>query len=224
MLLDRRQFLLTTAAAALPVKLFAQPAGSGSPQLAKLFDTLFFEQLRQNPESATLIGLDKGPNADLRAKLSGADDGARSAAKALTASQLARLNAFPRTGLSDTDRLNLDVVTYTRRSAAEVQKFNFGGNAFGPSPYVVSQLTGAYQSVPDFLDTKHPIETREDADAYLSRMTAFAKRLDDETARMKHDAGLGVIPPDFILDLTIKQMQALQVPAAETVVVKSIAR
>ena len=87
-----------------------------------------------------------------------------------------------------------------------MQKFDFGGQAFGPSPYVVSQLTGAYQSVPDFLDTKHPIETKEDADAYLSRMTAFAKRLDDETARMKHDAALGVVPPDFILDLTIAQM------------------
>lgn len=225
---DRRQFLLTTtsaaAAAALPVKLFAKAAGSGSAALAKLFDTLFDEQLRQNPESATLIGLDKGPNADLRGKLAGSDDAARAAQRALTQSQLARLNAFPRAGLNDIDTLNLDVVSYTRRSAAEVQKFNFGGNAFGPSPYVVSQLTGAYQSVPDFLDTKHPIDTKEDADAYLSRMTAFAKRLDDETARMKHDAALGVIPPDFILDLTIKQMTALQVPAGDTVVVKSIAR
>lgn len=227
-MLDRRQFLLTTtsaaASAALPTKLFAHSATGGSPQLAALFDTLFNEQLRQNPESATLIGLDKGSNADLRGKLSGADDAARAAAKALTASQLARLRAFPRAGLNDFDRLNLDVVTYTRQSTADVQRFNFGGAAFGPSPYVVSQLTGAYQSVPEFLDTKHPIETKEDGDAYLARMTSFAKRLDDETARMKHDAGLGVIPPDFILDLTVAQMKALQVPAAETVVVKSIAR
>jgi uncharacterized protein (DUF885 family) len=227
-MLDRRQFLLTTtsaaASAALPTKLFAHSATGGSPQLAALFDTLFNEQLRQNPESATLIGLDKGSNADLRGKLSGADDAARAAAKALTASQLARLRAFPLAGLNDFDRLNLDVVTYTRQSTADVQRFNFGGAAFGPSPYVVSQLTGAYQSVPDFLDTKHPIETKEDGDAYLARMTSFAKRLDDETARTKHDAGLGVIPPDFILDLTAAQMKALQVPAAETVVVKSIAR
>ena len=227
-MLNRRQFLLATtsaaASAALPTKLFAQSATGGSPQLAALFDTLFNEQLRQNPESATLIGLDKGSNADLRGKLSGADDAARAAAKALTASQLARLRAFPRAGLNDFDRLNLDVVTYTRQSTADVQRFNFGGAAFGPSPYVVSQLTGAYQSVPEFLDTKHPIETKEDGDAYLARMTSFAKRLDDETARMKHDAGLGVIPPDFILDLTAAQMKALQVPAAETVVVKSIAR
>jgi uncharacterized protein (DUF885 family) len=227
-MLNRRQFLLATtsaaASAALPTKLFAQSATGGSPQLAALFDTLFNEQLRQNPESATLIGLDKGSNADLRGKLSGADDAARAAAKALTASQLARLRAFPLAGLNDFDRLNLDVVTYTRQSTADVQRFNFGGAAFGPSPYVVSQLTGAYQSVPEFLDTKHPIETKEDGDAYLARMTSFAKRLDDETARMKHDAGLGVIPPDFILDLTAAQMKALQVPAAETVVVKSIAR
>jgi uncharacterized protein (DUF885 family) len=228
-MLDRRQFLLTTtsaaAAAAVPVKLGAQPNAAGSsPQLAALFDSLFNEQLRQSPESATQLGLDKGGNADLRSKLSGADDAARAASRALTASQLARLEAFPRAGLNELDRLNLDVVTYTRRSTASIQKFNFGGNAFGPSPYVVSQLTGAYQSVPDFMDTKHPIDTKEDADAYLARMSAFARRLDDETARMKHDAALGVVPPDFILDLTIAQMKALQVPAGETVMVKSIAR
>ncbi|MFD1613418.1 DUF885 domain-containing protein [Sphingomonas tabacisoli] len=228
-MLDRRQFLLGSASAwvvaALPAKLFAAlPAGGSSPQLAALFDTLFNEQLRQSPESATQLGLDKGANADLRGKLSEADDASRARARALTQSQLQRLEAFPRAGLSDADKLNLDVVTYTRRSQAAVQRFDFGGSAFGPSPYVVSQLSGAYQSVPDFLDTKHPIETKEDADAYLSRLSAFGKRLDDETARMQHDAGLGVIPPDFILDLTIAQMTALQVPAAETVVVKSIAR
>jgi hypothetical protein len=28
--------------------------------------------------------------------------------------------------------------------ASAVQRFDFGGSTYGPSPYVVSQLTGAY--------------------------------------------------------------------------------
>ena len=97
---------------------------------------------------------------------------------------------------------------YTRQSSAAVMAFDFGGLSFGPSPYVVSQLTGAYQSVPDFLDTKHKIENAADADAYLARLKAFAVQLDENTERMAHDAGVGVVPPDFILDTALIQMAA----------------
>jgi uncharacterized protein (DUF885 family) len=67
------------------------------------------------------------------------------------------------------DRVNYDTVLYTREVTRDVMAFDFGGSNFGPSPYAVSQLTGAYQSVPDFLDTKHRIETPADADAYRCR-------------------------------------------------------
>lgn len=226
-MLDRRAFLTSTAAigasAALPA--IAAPAGpAGSPSLAALFDTLFREQLRQSPESATQIGLDKGPNADLRGRLADNSAAGRAAQKALTASQLKRLEAFPRAGLSPADALNLDVVTYTRRSAAAVQRFDYGGSSYGPSPYVVSQLSGSYQSTPDFLDTKHPVNDRADADAYLARLSAFAGRLDGDSDRMRHDAGLGVIPPDFLMDTTIGQLEKLRTPAADALLVQSIAR
>jgi uncharacterized protein (DUF885 family) len=106
-----------------------------------------------------------------------------------------------------------------------VQAFDFGGAAFGPSPYAVSQLTGAYQQVPDFLDTKHRIETAADADAYISRLEAFAGQLDANTDRVKHDASLGVSPPDFICDLTLDQLTKTRTPtAAENLLVTSIAR
>ncbi len=225
-MLDRRAFLLTTAAtgaaAALPAR--AAPVPGENPELAALFDAFFQEGLRQRPEGATQLGLDKGPNADLRAKLSDASDAGRAADKALTQDQLRRLAMIDRSRLSPSDRLDYDVVKYTRESSAAVQAFDFGGGGYGPSPYVVSQQTGAYQSVPDFLDTKHPVETSADADAYLARLTAFGKQLDDQTTRLRHDAGIGVVPPDFLLDTTLVQMRALLVPAGEAQVVQSLAR
>jgi uncharacterized protein (DUF885 family) len=231
---DRRTFLATTAiggAAAFAFPAFAFPASAAptadvprSAVLARLFDDLFEAQLRQRPESATLLGLDKGANADLRAKLSDLGDAGREAARARTQADLRRLQAFDPAALSRADRIDYDTVLYTRRSALEVQRFDFGGSSYGPSPYVVSQLTGAYQTVPDFLDTKHPIDTKSDADAYLARLAAFAGQIDAETARMRHDAGLGVIPPDFLLDTALVQMSKTRVPAAAATVVKSIAR
>jgi uncharacterized protein (DUF885 family) len=227
-LLDRRTFLMsgavTGACLALPFPLFAEPAPARSPELARLFDQLFQEQLRARPESATQLGLDRGANADLRAKLTDETPAGRAAAKAQTQDQLRRLLAIDPKTLSPSDRVDWETVVYTRRSSAEVQKFDFGGFGYGPSPYVVSQLTGAYQSVPDFLDTKHPIETRTDAEAFLSRLSAFGDQLDAETAQMRHDAGLGVIPPDFILDTALDQMVKTRVPAADATPVKSLAR
>ena len=230
-MLDRRAFLLTSAAAsaatALPIAVATAAPADGtaaSPELAALFDALFDEGLRQRPEGATQLGLDTGRNADLKAKLSDTSDAGRAADKAATRDQLRRLATIDRARLNPADRLNYDVVKYTRESALAVQAFDFGGGGYGPSPYVVSQQTGAYQSVPDFLDTKHRIEAASDADAYLSRLAAFATQLDDQTGRLKHDAGIGIVPPDFLLDTTLTQMTALLVPADKALVVTSLAR
>jgi uncharacterized protein (DUF885 family) len=226
-MLDRRSFLLASAASGAALAwpgLAAAANDARSPALAKLFDDLFIEGIRLRPEGATQLGLDKGANADLRSKLGDASAAGRAAAKAQTEDQIRRLTAINRASLSPADQIDYDVVLYTRRASAEVQRFDFGGSGYGPSPYVVSQNTGAYQSIPDFLDTKHPVATKDDADAYLSRLGAFADQLDAETDRMKHDFGLGINPPDFILDLTLTQMNALNVPTDQALVVSSIAR
>ncbi len=238
-MLDRRQllgsaaatfaFLKPALAADAPIPVDGHGGGGLVPsgeagRLNALFDTFFQESLRQNPENATQLGLDTGGNADLRAKLRDDTSAGLAAAKALNASQLARLDTIDATKLAGLDRVNYDTVRYTRESTAMVQAFDFGGTSYGPSPYAVSQLTGAYQSVPDFLDTKHKIETASDADAYLARLEAFAGEIDANTDRMKHDAGLGVIPPDFLLDTALNQMTKTLLPADQTILVTSLAR
>jgi uncharacterized protein (DUF885 family) len=223
-LLDRRQFVGATSAAAALILLRPTYAASDAAKLNALLDAFFEENLRLNPENATQLGLDKDKNADLRGKLRDNSIAGIAAAKVSNESQLVQLRAIDAANLSGLDRVNYDTVLYTRESTAAVQAFDFGGNSYGPSPYVVSQLTGAYQSVPDFLDTKHKIETATDADAYLARLEAFAIQLDNDTARMKHDAALGVVPPDFVLDTALDQMSKTRLPADQTLLVTSIAR
>ena len=226
-MLSRRKFLASTAAvagvAATP-SLHAAPGSAEAAKLDVLLDALFRETLRQNPESATQLGFDKGENAELKSRLRDDSVAGIAAAKALTADQLRRIKAINATALSGMDRVNYDTILYTRESAVAVNAFDFGGSSYGPSPYVVSQLTGAYQSVPDFLDTKHRIETAADADAYLARLDAFAGQIADNTERMRHDAGLGVAPPDFLLDRALEQMTATRTTADTSLLVTSIAR
>jgi|SRR5579871_1125468 len=222
-----RRALMASSSALIVLAPFAArtaPPESAATQLDRLMDAFFLEGLNDNPESATLLGLDKGAHADLKAKLSDVSDAGIAARKALATSQLARLQGLDPTSLTGMDRINFDTLLYTRKTAAALMAFDFGGPGFGPSPYVVSQQTGAYQSIPDFLDTKHEIGSAADADAYLSRLEAFAAQLDDNTARMRHDAGLGVVPPDFLIDLTIEQLGRTRTTPDQTKLVTSIAR
>jgi len=223
-MLNRRAMLLTTGAAATVLGLAPRAHAAGDPTLSALFDAFFKEGLNLRPETATQLGLDKGANAALKSRLDDGSSAGRAAAKAQNADQLRRLQAFDRSKLTGVDRLNYDVVLYTRQSTARTQSFDFGGSAFSPSTYVLSQLTGSYQSTPDFLDTKHTISTAEDAEAYLSRLSAFGDQLRADTERLGHDVAMGVTPPDFILDLTIEQMSKTIAPSDKALVVTSIAR
>jgi uncharacterized protein (DUF885 family) len=220
---NRRNLLITAASAAV-TPAFAQTPSDADAALNRLFDQFMQEGFQARPESATQLGVDKGALASLKSRLSDESAAGRAAQKALTASQLQRMRAFDRASLSPAGKVNYDTILYTRDSAAGIQAFDFGGASYGPSPYVISQLTGAYQSVPDFLDTKHKIEVAADADAYLARLQAFAVELDDNTQQLHHDAGLGVTPPDFILDTTLAQMTEGRKPADQATVVVSLTR
>jgi|HubBroStandDraft_5_1064220.scaffolds.fasta_scaffold07927_3 uncharacterized protein (DUF885 family) len=224
-MLSRRELLSSAASTAFACSVLpAFAAGSDSvAQLNALMETFFQENLNESPESATLLGFDKGANAGLKSKLR--DESLAGAAhfKALNASQLSRLKAIDASKLAGMDKVNYDTLVYVGGSRASIAAFDFGGTSFGPSPYAVSQLTGVYQSFPDFMDTKHKIETAEDCDAYISRLDAFAGQLDGDTERMKHDVGLGVAPPDFLLDRALEQMTAFRTTADKSLLVTSIA-
>src|SRR5271163_3219837 len=97
MMITRRNLVCSSAAAtaaALLAPAQAAAAAPGGAELNLLFDTLFLERLRNAPERATLLGLDKGPNADLKAKLSDGSAEGFARTKALTVDQLRRLKAF----------------------------------------------------------------------------------------------------------------------------------
>ena len=232
-MLNRRDLLASAAAAgigAVAAPAFAQPPlapGSGAEvtPLNALFAAFMQERLFTHPELATSLGLDKGgPLAAGKHTLADASLAGVAADKAMSASQLARLQGFDATGLHGIARTNYDAVLFgLQTTVAADREFNFG-EVGARSPYVLSQLTGDYQSIPTFLDTQHGIETVDDAQAYLDRLQAFGRVLDQQTERARHDEGLGVVPPDFILDKALEQMNALQRQGDDSILVKSIVR
>ena len=117
MAIDRRKFLSTSAVAACAATWSVTRAlASPDDGLRALFDAFYAEDIRNNPEQAARLGLDKGANADLKARLNDNSPAGIAATKTRTAGQLARLKAFDTSGLSGADRVNYETVLYTKQS------------------------------------------------------------------------------------------------------------
>ena len=224
-MLTRRDVMFTAALVAmLPAWEHAQADVPQSP-LDKLFAQFVDEMLQRVPERATSLGLDVGARADLRGKLHEESLDAIKQDKKDTARRLAELRAIDRAKLTGLDVSSYDTVMFTLQVDDEAGRLFDYGTGSARSPYVLSQLTGAYQSVPDFLDTQHPLKTVTDAEDYLARIGDFARLMDQELEVFQHDASAGVVPPDFIIDKTLAQMNALLSAAPESsVIVTSITR
>ena len=227
MTIDRRRLLATAAGAAALSALPAAAQSDRDTALNTLMAAWFEQDLDDNPESATNLGLDRGANAGRASRLSDRSPAGWRAERAQAVERLATLRAFDQAGLSDDGRLNYDVALFRAESAAGGAAFDYGAVVSGGrmGPYVVSQLAGAYFNVPDFMDTQHRVEDRDGAEAFLARLSQFGPALDGETARIQADAARGVIPPDFTLDLTTGQLNALAAqPGAQMAMIRSLAR
>lgn len=228
--MDRRQFIAAsaTALALVPVeRLTAQAttatAMPGDATLTAAFDAILAESVRESPEFATQLGFDKGANADLRGKLDDNSPAARARGLARAKAAAARLRAIAPETLSPQKRVDREVVLYS------LDQQTVGPERFGIDtpirPYRITQQAGVYFSLPDFLDSTHPVKTRADAEAYLSRLGQMGRALENDTAVTEAEAKRGLLAPDFSLDLALGQMRKLRAPApADHPMVASLVR
>ena len=224
-MINRRHLLLAVAATALTQPTSSLAASStAKAQLDALLAAFIEEEMDRSPELVTSLGLDNGARASAKAALDDRSLAARQRDKADNLDRLKRLKAIDRTALTGGDAVNYDTVAFVMQNQADYDRqFDYGN---GPGdPFVITQQDGAYQGLPDFLDSQHTIETVADAEAYLSRLAAFAVAMDQEAEKARHDVGLGVVPPDFILDKTLIQLNDLRAaPAASAPLVQSLVR
>lgn len=216
--MQRRQFLASVGLGAVAGAWPGMARGAGGRpdgRLREMLDRFFYERLEDSPEQATSLGLDTGARAGLKARLSDASRAGEARAFARARSEQAALRTIPREALGEAAKLDYDVVAYSLDRVIAGERYPFGSNASRYAPYVLSQLTGAYRDVPDFLANQHRVQNAADADAYVARVEAFAGAIDAETQRQREDAAKGVFAPDYILDTTLKQLAAVRDKAPE---------
>ncbi|HEX6661272.1 MAG TPA: DUF885 family protein, partial [Sphingomicrobium sp.] len=223
--MDRRSFLATSATVALlplteaPALAVVTKPGSGDARLNQTFEDIFQERVKNSPELASSLGLDKGPNAALKSRFD-TDPVQTQRNKNLARNRraIAKLKAFSPATLSDAAKLNREVVIYSLETATVAPtRWNIGS---AQGPYTITQQDGAYFDYPDFLNTTHTIENSADAEAYLSRLQQLGTVLDNDTAEQRFQAGRGFLAPAWSIDLALGQIRKLRnvAPEASTMV------
>lgn len=227
---SRRDFIVG-AGAALAVtqgagRSFVQPSHAQSQgesaRVAAMLNDFAEEMLIDYPESATSLGLDRGERARLKSRLTDRSAAGQRAIAQRVARRLERMRDVDSSKLDPAIRIDFDVMRTAHEYAAEGFKFPYGDVAllntswsWRNAPYVVAQNTGAFLEIPSLLEESHTIESREDAEAYLSRLEAYAAQIDGETERLRHAATQEVIAPAFLLDKTLAQLRIARGGAVE---------
>lgn len=204
-----------------------ETAKPGPADVAILLDALSTAVLRDSPEFATSLAVsEERAGGPYSARLSDGSAAATAARVLQFQGFKARLDALDRKALTPGDAVSIEVASAMVDYGLAGAPFAYGDYGFGGfSPYGVTQLSGSYLDMPDFLDSQHQIKTTADADDYLARLTAFTKVLDDDTAGIQDDAAKGAAPPDFAIQGAINQLNEFAATApSECVLVESIRR
>ena len=214
--MDRRNFLAASGAMALALAAdpsFAKGAAiKGDKALLGLLDAMFNDGIARSPEFATILGLDKGKLAPLRSKLTPPTATERRANLTRNRAWLRQLNAISPASLGAAAKRYQALARHQlEEGITSPGRFDIDSVQF---PYRINQQGGAYFGTPDFLDSSHPVETAADAEAYLSRLAAFAGQLDQDSASQKAEAARGLLAPGWSIDLALGQMGKLRGAAA----------
>lgn len=209
----RREFVAllagSTAALALPGCAVQPSELTSTPLPDGLLDGLAWRLLEHGPEGATGLGIDTGEHAGMRSRLGDRSPAGVAALARTIREDLARIEAVPTAGLDPATRTSLGVIASAYRVALDGFALPYGDVAVGGwrnTPYVVIQNVGAYLDIPRFLDADHPAGGAADAESYVARLGQFPAVLNGELERIVAARQLGMIPPAFLLDKTLAQL------------------
>ena len=204
---------LLPACAARP----AAPAPAAAPaSLAGLdpdaaLDKVAYRMLAHEPGRATGLGVDTGEYAAWRSTFGQPGEAGREAYAATLKDLVAEVRAYPREGLTSDQQIGFEVVETAFTSALEGMAQPYGDVAVGSwrnAPYVVIQNVGGYIDLPRFFGSGQPLKTSEDIGPYMDRLAEVPAILDGELQRIREARGEGLVPPAFLLDKAIAQMEA----------------
>ena len=114
---------------------------------------------------------------------------------------LDELRRFDRARLNEVERVSADLMDWQLDMIVRE-------DAYADYVFPIQQMNGANVSLVESLTVRHPLETERDAANYNAVLGQAAMQMDDAIAVSGRQAGKNIVPPKFILDATIRQMQS----------------
>ncbi|MCA8902824.1 MAG: DUF885 domain-containing protein [Hyphomonas sp.] len=75
--------------------------------------------------------------------------------------------------------------------------------------YVFDQMNGVQAEIPAFLINQHRIDTKSDAEAYISRLNGVPAYLEQNLENSRIALGMGIQPPAFVYDYVLSDAQGV---------------
>jgi uncharacterized protein (DUF885 family) len=89
-------------------------------------------------------------------------------------------------------------------------------------PYTINQNSGPTVDIPNFLNSKQPVNNGEEAEVYLVRLADVQDALDGALESFRIAVSKGAIPPDFVVDKALAVVESfVAVPAEENAIYTS---
>jgi uncharacterized protein (DUF885 family) len=183
------------------------PAHAAERSFDQWADDLAARAVRLNPQAATRVQYFSGAEQDAldRQLILGGAFGQTYGLKA------ARERAeFARRGLEELQRFSASTLTAQQRTSAAVIQWSLEDAvrsvAFAQHRFVFEQFGGLHLGLVNFLTSTHPIRNARDVENYLARLALVAPRIDEGITEAKAAAAAGMIPPRFVLQRVIEQL------------------
>ena len=116
-----------------------------------------------------------------------------------------------RRGLTELARFDSSKMTESQRISAELMQWQLrivsDEEFYLDYTFPLDQMNGANVDLVDNLIVGHSVLTEKDAENYLAALKQASNRIDEAVAESRRLAGKGIVPPKFILEVTIEQMK-----------------
>ncbi len=165
------------------------------------------EWIRINPNLATSLRYFTGEEQDhLERQLTPLTVASASQRLQVARKGLAELSKFDRRGMTETQRVSAEVMKWQLEMVvAEEPYWDYD--------LPLEQMNGWNVSAVERFTVARPISKPRDAENYIAALGQVSLRMEEAIAESRRLAAKNVIPPRFILEATIKQMQSFVDPS-----------
>ena len=127
------------------------------------------------------------------------------------------LHQYDDASLDENQRLTKDIALYLTSMLEDFEEYRYHN-------YPANQMSGIQSAFPSFMDAQHQVNTLEDAENYLSRMSELPRKHDQYLLGLQIRESRDIIPPRFVIERVLEEMRNfVATPAQENILYTSLA-